>query len=299
MSNIKLSFGYDTERPFGQLALTPEGETLRTRQVQTVRNIIKTFDHEEVPRTFFILGQYLERCQPQFSAEELREIFDKTNTLNDIQQHSYSHPVFRKLAARADKIPVTTAEFLKDLEKANQIIEETLGVKPTGLRTPLGYHCDLSDMPELVNGLAGMGFYFISSDLRSTDSIEAKLLADRQPHTYAHIGQPGLVEIPSSGWQDVIFTVEKSKAYLNGKIFSPDEIVQHYTGLFSQAKEMAKSMPEGNAVYVSLCLHPWAVMEYDPKLEIHKRVIDAARNKDIEIVSYRAVADAVLKEARA
>ncbi|MFH0869482.1 MAG: polysaccharide deacetylase family protein [archaeon] len=296
MSNIKLSFGYDTERPYGQLALTPEGEAFRTRQVKIVRDLIKTFDFEGVPRTFFILGQYLERCQPQFSAERLRDIFSpEKHPLNDVQQHSYSHPIFRKIPAKPNNVPVTTAEFLKDLEKANQIIGEILGVKPTGLRTPLGYHCDLSDMPELVNGLVHMGFDFVSSDLRSIDSIDAKLRADRQPHTYEHIGQPGIVEIPSSGWQDVIFTPEKSKFYLDGRTFSTDDIVDHYTALFSQAKRMARSMPEGKTVYVSLCMHPWAVMEYDPKLEAHKRIINTARTKGIEIVPYREIADAILK----
>ncbi|MGB5498203.1 MAG: hypothetical protein WBM77_04695, partial [Maribacter sp.] len=42
---------------------------------------------------------------------------------------------------------------------------------------------------------------------------------------------------------------------------------------------------------IALCLHPWAAMEYDPQLEIHKRIIDSARSKGFEIKTYGQVAD--------
>ena len=44
-------------------------------------------------------------------------------------------------------------------------------------------------------------------------------------------------------------------------------------------------------ISVALCLHPWAVMEYDPQLEVHKRIMDSARSKGFEIKTYGQVAD--------
>jgi len=73
-------------------------------------------------------------------------------------------------------------------------------------------------------------------------------------------------------------------------IRTPAEIIEHYTSLFDKAEKMAN---EKSPVFVSLCLHPFAVMEYDPQMEIHKRIIDAAREKKIRLLTYGEVAERI------
>ena len=88
---IKLSLGYDTERPYGKWAETPEGDAFREKQIAFVREMSQFLNSEHVPRTHFILGNYLDCCQRTFTQKELREIYTEDNQLMEIQQHSYSH----------------------------------------------------------------------------------------------------------------------------------------------------------------------------------------------------------------
>jgi hypothetical protein len=48
---------------------------------------------------------------------------------------------------------------------------------------------------------------------------------------------------------------------------------------------------EAERVSIALCLHPWAVMEYDPELELLLKISESARQKGFEILSYGQVAD--------
>ena len=292
MAKVKVAFGYDTESPRGDFARTPEGKDFRKRHNDLVRRIISTFDAEMAPRTFFMLGQYLEQCLDDYSKEDLRELYNPRNPLTEIQQHSYSHEVFGEVKGREDKKPITVQQFLGDLERASEVLADILGIVPIGLRTPMGYEHDMSRFPDLVRGLEEQGFLYVSSHLRSGSLPEGILSTETQPHTYSNIGFDRIVEIPTQGYQDTIFTKDKSMKYLKREPMTKDEIVAHYLGLFGKAKSMAQD----RQVYLGLCLHPWAVMQYDPDLEIHRQLIDGAKKEDIEIVSYGDIArELVLK----
>ena len=54
------------------------------------------FDQKGAPRTFFILGHYLESCLNKYDIDSLQEVYDRNNPLVEIQQHSYSHQIFMK-----------------------------------------------------------------------------------------------------------------------------------------------------------------------------------------------------------
>lgn len=286
MAQKYLSFGYDTERPYGELALSERGSAIRKKQIDFVRNLNSMFDQKCAPRTFFILGHYLESCLNEYDMDSLREVYDITNPLVEIQQHSYSHQIFRPIKGRNDKQILTPKEFAEDLKRAGVTIKKILGIYPDGLRTPLGYHHNLSDMPEILEVLRRMEFRYVSSNLRSEESLEAPLNKNTQPHDYGMVGYPTIMEIPSNGWQDVVFTQEKAMLFLGREPDSPEKIFQHYNELLKKAIEWDTPM-----VSIALCLHPWAVMDYDPQLEIHKRIIDSARNKGFEIRTYGQVAD--------
>lgn len=291
MQNVKLALGYYAERPYGRFAETSEGKASRPKQLDFQRKLFGFLDKEGAPRTVFILGDFLEKCLYDFRRKDLRELYDKDNRLNDIQQHSYSHAAFRPIRGENARV-VTVEEYLADLEKANHVIEGVLSVKSVGLGTPYGYHHDLSDVPELLEGLGRMGFLYVSSDLRRESSLDAPLTGERQPHTYGNVGISHIVEIPSHGWQDAVFTAEKSQRILGRKPDDAETILRHYAGLLGKAAGMAE---DDKTVYVALCLHPWAIMEYDPDLKIHRKLIGEARERRIEIVSYKKIAEETVR----
>lgn len=278
---VRLAFGFCAERPFGDWADSPKGPGMRRKNLRSVEGINNMMEGLEVPRTFFILGDYLRRCTGEYSTGELKDIFMTRSGLVEIQQHSYSHPIFRAIERRPDRVPITPDEFRKDLQKAQETISEIFGIEPTGIMTPLGYHNDLSDVPDVLAVVGGMGFRYVSSNLSGPDSLNAPFSMDRQTHTYKERGFPRLVEIPTHGWQDSAFTEEGRKR--DGlRHYSPDDIFKHYASILEEAE-----MAEGDAC-VSLCLHPWAIREYG--LSPHAALIDFARRRGIAIVSYGDIA---------
>ncbi|MFA4887180.1 MAG: polysaccharide deacetylase family protein [Candidatus Nanoarchaeia archaeon] len=292
---VHLAFSYDTESPFGKRARTPEGRDFRKRQIELERKVLQVLNQEEVPRTYFILGTYLEGCLEDFSASDLRELYDPENPLNDLQQHTYSHELCRPIPGRTDKNVMSTPEFVADLKRANETLSSILGVQPDGLRTPLGYCKDLSDMPHLLLALNELGFSYVSSNLRSEELekfLFGELNSGRQPHTYHAAGYPRIVEIPSHGLQDPIFTREKAHKLLGKAPKNSQEILSYYTVLFNQALQMAEITQR--SIYIGLCLHQWAIAEYDPQLDIHRAVIDKARKKGIGFLSHAQIKDEIL-----
>lgn len=298
-AGITLSLGYDTERPHSSWATTEQGHRLRLRQLDLVERLGAMLDELEAPRTHFLLGDYLARCAERVPGTRLRSIYDRSNPLVDLQQHTYSHVCVRRIARREGDEIVSSEQFGADVRRASRVIREILGVQPCGLRTPKGYAEDLSSMPEVVGELARAGIRYVSSDLRSqpdgaTENFEGRLSRERQPHTYAGIGFAGIVELPSHGQQDVIFTRSIAERVHGGAPAEGAEILAHYTGLFDQAERLAAG---GRDVHIGLCLHPFAVMEYDPTLEIQRAIVERARERGVEVVSYHEAARRTLASA--
>lgn len=283
MAPVILSLGYDTERPYGSLADTTEGDLFRAQKIAFVNRLSHVLDSQGVPRTHFILGHFLDRARRTFSESSLREVFSPAaHPLIEIGQHSYSHPII-KATTEGDKTPIDPQSFLEDVKRANRTIEQILGVRPCGIRTPRGYEQNLSDLPEVVMGLSNAGFSYVSSWLRGNNTILAPLTLERQPRRYESVS-PSLVEMPSHGWQDAAF-LEEFKARNLG---TSDDALQHYTALLDHARSIDNG---NNPVFVSLCLHPWAVMRWDPNLEIHKRIVAKAHAVDARILTYMQAAN--------
>ncbi len=288
MAQVKLAFGYDDERPYGQLADTEAGLDLRRRNLFFVRKLMEFFDSKKLPRTFFILGQYLDRCLDTFSKQQLREIYVYGRYMCELQQHSYSHPLIKPLPGYSKQI-LSAEEFAQDVQRAKKIIQEVLGRTTIGIRIPNGYTTGLHDAMEVAKRLSELGFVYVSSMLKgSGESLQAELTLERQPHLYEIPGSRNIVEIPSHGWQDVIFTKEKAQALLGSEPAEPDEIKNHFTDLLRKGLELSRVQPR--PVYICLCLHPWAAMEYDPELDIHKHIVEEATRLHIEIVTYGHIA---------
>lgn len=295
MPHVTLSFGYDTERPYGTWARGPEGARMREAQLAMVERLNAALDDLDAPRTFFLLGDYLEQCARAVPVERLRSLYDPHHPLIDVQQHSYSHPSVRPIAGRTGEGTVTARAFGEDVRRATRLIEELLGTRVSGMRIPRGYDEDLTSLPEVAREIRDAGLDFVSSDLRSPsadgrESFEGAMTRERQPHGYDAIDLADLVELPSHGYQDAFFTADFARRVFGGPPWETERIVAHYVGLLDHARALAG--PDGEA-HVSLCLHPFALLEYDPDLVVHRQLVEAARAQDVEILSYRALADRV------
>jgi hypothetical protein len=286
MQKLSLSLGFDTERPYGPWAETPDGAAFRKRQLAFIDTMNEKFDAAEVPRTHFILTAYLDGCRKAIGKTLLRKRFDTKNHLQDLQQHSHSHGIMSPLQGVSR--PVMSAdEYIADLNAANLLLADILDVQAHGLRTPYGYEHDLTGRKDILDGLDRIGITYVSSDLGSKATLVGELTPQRQPHHYGHAGSPDIVEVPAHGVQDVVYTKEKAK-----QLFGKDEaeggeaIVTHYTELLDKAAAIPATR-----VSVALCLHPWAVMEYDPELELLLKVVRNARERGFDIKSYAQVAE--------
>lgn len=286
MTERFLSLGFDDERPYGKLAATEKGKEFRARKLEFVQRMHERFDAHEIPRTHFILSSYLEAARADVGEALLRKIYPTSNPLIDIGQHSHSHGIVEPLHG-VNQAPMTAEEYGADIEHAAELITDILGTYPRGLRTPYGYERDFSHRPDVLKGLRNTGIKYVSSDLGMKETLYGAMTEERQPHSYDAVGYPDIIEVPSHGPQDAVFTREKAKQLFNlDEAPSSQEALDFYTSLLDIASRM-----ETQRVSVALCLHPWAMMEYDPELDLLLEVAGRARDKGFEVVSYRQVAD--------
>src|SRR5688500_12317441 len=89
--DLSLSYGFDTERPYGPRGETEAGRDFRRRQLDFIGFMNETFDREDIPRTHFILTDYLQRCRLAVGDMMLRGVYRKGHDLQEIQQHSHTH----------------------------------------------------------------------------------------------------------------------------------------------------------------------------------------------------------------
>lgn len=108
---------YSVERDDNKIALTFDcawGD-------EDIDAILTTLDRYGAKATFFVTGDWAERC-----GESLSKIYEAGH---EIGNHSYNHADYTKLGAE---------QIIADLEKADAIIEEITGEKPYLVRAPSG-----------------------------------------------------------------------------------------------------------------------------------------------------------------
>lgn len=290
--SVNILFGFDSERPYGPHGQGEKGLADRKKNFDIIRRINTLLDQHKAGRTFFILGVYLDQSVDQLGREEVRETFQPENDLVEIGQHTYSHPVIARIPTRPDKTPVSPENLRFELKQAEDYILEYLGVKPRGLRTPLGYARGLRDAPEAVIVIGESGISYVSSDLRDKNSgLNAPLIEDgqvRQPFRYAN----KLIEIPSHGFQDTSFTGTSRTQSTERYPQTVDEIFDHYLEILNQADgldihEQKRLVP--NDIHIGLCMHPWAIAKYDPDLEVLTKILETADDRGFNKRSYNTV----------
>lgn len=224
----------------------------------------------EAPCTFFVCGRTLLHALDAFEPIAASPLFD-------IQQHTYSHVVFRDVryqptgsdavAVLPETPPVALHE---ELAFTSELIRKYLGRECIGLRTPFGYYRGLRDRPDLLEIVQETGHRYVTSWGRNEQNGNPTPWV--QPFAYAEEGFPGMLEIPFQFWLDGVWF--DANGYGEGRAFREalrgaiDEIV------------------EQDLVFAT-AFHEWCAVEADEEGTGWIRgLIEYARERDVEVMSY-------------
>jgi peptidoglycan/xylan/chitin deacetylase (PgdA/CDA1 family) len=274
-----LLIGYDTESaavgeglarflgpevPQYRCALDPE----TTRRGVTLLSRL----HEELqaPCTFFLCGRTLLHALDAIEPLGASPLFD-------IQQHTYSHVVFRHVRYRARGaeheavLPETPPVALREeLAFTSELIRKYLGRDCIGLRTPFGYYRGLRGRADLLQIVAETGHRFVTSWGRNEENGNPTPWV--QPFAYTEEGFPGILEIPFQFWLDGIWFDDHG--YGEGRAFRK--------ALEGAVDEIA----EQDLVFAT-AFHEWCAVEANEEGTGWIRgLIEHARERGVEITSY-------------
>jgi len=274
-----LLIGYDTESaavgeglarflgpdvPQYRAALDPDS----TRR--GVRLLARLHEELEAPCTFFVCGRTLLHALDAIEPLAGSPLFD-------IQQHTYSHVVFRDVryqAAGAETeavLPETPHVALREeLRITSELIRKYLGRECIGVRTPFGYYRGLRDRPDLLGIVRETGHSFVTSWGRNEHNGNPTPWV--QPFAYAEEGFPELLEIPFQFWLDgVWFDVN---GYDQGAAFG------------RALKGAVDEIAERDLVFAT-AFHEWCAVEANEEgTGWIRALIRRARSRGVEIMSY-------------
>jgi peptidoglycan/xylan/chitin deacetylase (PgdA/CDA1 family) len=274
-----LLIGYDTESaavgeglarflgpevPQYRAALDPDS----TRR--GVRILAKLHEELEAPCTFFLCGRTLLHALDALEPLAGSDLFD-------IQQHTYSHVVFRDVRYRPEGadaeavLPETPHVALREeLAITSELIRKYLGRECVGVRTPFGYYRGLRDRADLLQIVKDTGHQYVTSWGRNEQGGNPTPWV--QPFAYAEEGFPELLEIPFQFWLDGVWF--DTHGYGEGRAFREalrgaiDEIV------------------EQDLVFAT-AFHEWVALVADEEGTGWIRgLLEYARERGVEITTY-------------
>jgi peptidoglycan/xylan/chitin deacetylase (PgdA/CDA1 family) len=228
--------------------------------------------HEELqaPCTFFVCGRTLLHALDAIEPLAASPLFD-------IQQHTYSHVVFRDVRYRAfgaeaeAVLPETPrVALLEELAFTSALIRKYLGRECVGLRTPFGYYRGLRGRPDLLEIVAETGHRFVTSWGRNEENGNPTPWV--QPFAYTEEGFPGILEIPFQFWLDGIWF--DAHGYREGRAFR-------------KALEGAVDEIADQGLVFATAFHEWCAVEANEEETGWIRgLIEHARRRGVEITSY-------------
>jgi peptidoglycan/xylan/chitin deacetylase (PgdA/CDA1 family) len=240
--------------------------SLETSTIPVALDII-TRNHTSlgVPATLFICGRTLIHALPTFQVAA-------ANSLFDIQQHTYSHVLFKDNAWKGSVFPASPPAALRhELATTSSLLKEQLGVDAIGLRTPHGYYRGLADRPDLVGLVHDVGIRFVSSWGRNEQGENPTPWV--QPFWYREQGYPEILEIPFQYWLDANWF----EAY--GRDRGRD-----FRGILRQAID---EIVAEDLVY-GACFHDWTQVAYrETETAWVRGLIEYALERGVEVLSYR------------
>jgi len=282
--------GFDCDRPRGKFIKTEEGAYMAKTKFNSLHRISETLEELEIPRTFFICGQFLESMAMMFGKEEMKKSFCINSPYVEIGDHSYSHSTVKKILTRPDKIPISPEEVENEFKKNTDIFKNIFGlnIPNRSYRTPLGHADGLKDNEKLQEKLKKIGVKYVSSDLRDADDgLNPPLLnkdnTPRQPYYYKN----GLLEIPSIGWQDTVFSKTSKTPTKEKPPETYEEIINYYKELFQKAISISEENNKEH--FLGLVLHPYDNSFYNQNNRFFYDLNDIIKNINAEFCKYEDV----------
>jgi hypothetical protein len=228
---------------------------------------IMTRNHVDlgVRGTIFVCGRTLVHNVPVLAAARDSGVWD-------IQQHTYSHSLFKDDNWEGGFFPASPPEALRhELVATSGLIAEHLGLECTGLRTPHGYYKGLADRPDMLAILEECGIRFVSSWGRNQDNGNPTPLSI-QPYWYADQGYPDILELPFQYWLDGFWF----------EIHGRDKGEEFKEVLKAAIDEIADT----DLVY-GACFHEWAMLLYNEAGTGWVRgFIEYALERGVEVMAY-------------
>jgi len=179
-------------------ALTPDST------VQALEILTEIHSKYEIPLTLFCTGKTLLQ-----SPQALIDIKNNLGKLVDIQQHTYSHVIFKDVVYEStpgEKNFYEAPPFeLLDAEVryASDVLKKILNIDCKGIRTPYCYYQGLRGETKILSMLEQYGIEYVSSFGRNKEGSHPTPWIN--PYTYADEGFPNLVELPAQNWFDCLW----------------------------------------------------------------------------------------------
>ena len=263
---------------------------MANRKFESMQKISNELQDLEIPRTFFICGQFLESMAKKFGDKSIQNAIMSDSMLVEIGDHTYSHNILKPIATRSDKTPSSLSQIKDEYDINTKLFQEILNLKITcrGFRTPLGHYNGLTGEEELLDLLKDLKIKYVSSDLRDEkESLNPPLKningTPRQPYRYHN----GLLEIPTMGWQDTVFSGTTRTALFEKVPGSYNEIISYYKKLFNDAKNIVE---ENNMSYfLGLTMHPYDNSFYNQDRHLFKEIFNIIEKLEGRFSTYEMV----------
>lgn len=252
--------------------------------LEGVRRIVEVHEQHEMPATFFLVANLLEKQRDEYVA------LLRHHPLFEIACHSYSHMALVDAPRFAKAGPVE--QFPHEIVDSKRLIEDTFGVAVTGFRPPCSGQDGLATAPEALRLLDSAGYKYVSSFAWGPDcSMPAPLV---RPFTYAHQGYPSLWEIPACGWHEnllkghnnigpvllCLFPPEMPEAIPDDYVKSPEEEFAVNNKPFTD-RAIALDMPQ-----LSFIWHPWSLHRLDPEMRMLDITFSYIRERNLELGTF-------------
>jgi peptidoglycan/xylan/chitin deacetylase (PgdA/CDA1 family) len=255
--------GYDVEDP----------NPITTRLFLQKMDAIHT--DRNVPCSLFIRGQTLEKNVDQF-----RQLLQ--NPLYDLEQHTYSHLIFKQIAEEVDR-EITyhgndePLELIRgEVAKTSQLFRDLLDLDIHGLTAPYAFYDGLRDRPDILQVLLDEGIRFCRSYGRNVKGTGPVSL-DIQPFFYSEQGFPEILECPLNGWQDVLW---------RGRF--------GWTANWEKQVFMELDYVAEHDLYLGVVQHDWSSIYEDLEMDRTAKILDYAAKCDVQFMHYWSFYEAVM-----
>ena len=304
LKNVKIAFAVINEGPRGDAAVGPDAYDVLRSGLDNTARLREIFEGHKKRFTFFPAGAWLE-----YAAQDENACMDELMNVHGgfpIGNCTYSYKAL-KPANRCEAMEEGIIEG--DIRKANDIIKQVLGIKPTGFADPRGYSegflTDNQRNRKILQILDDLGFKWCNADTRGDyDSPFARpvILEGRwrQPFRYGN----GMVEIPSHGWDDTMFLRTQPQNVTEKLPQSEAEIIDSFTGLYTDVAGTSATDGLEDTIYLLARLHPGIMYDHaagnggytDKNLGVWETVMEKTLDMGVGIIDIEDIYDSVTEQ---